>query len=256
MLALHYIVKQLVLPPCSILVLLAIGFSFSLMRFRRLARVVLAGGIVSFYLVSINPTADVLLRSLESRHQPLSPEQLPRVGTLVVLGGGASATTGMPVSSRLSQASTRRVLEALRLYHLMDQPRIVASGGSGNPFVEVSEAGLMRELLLNLGIPDKRIMIEGKSRNTMENAKEIQRLRIERPLILITSAAHMSRALGVFRALGMKPLPAPCDFHAGTSINNPLRFLPSAGALAASAGAIYAHLGTWWYKLAGKLQHA
>lgn len=249
---LYQILKCLILPPGSIFILLLVGFVLSMLRFRRLGRVVLGLGILLLYLLSISPTGDLLLGSLESRYPPLSPERLPRLGTLVVLGGGASATTYLPVSSRLTQNSTKRLLEAVRLYRLMDQPRIVISGGSGNPFVKVSEAALMRELLLDLGIPKRRILIEGESQNTFENAKAVQKLRLQQPLLLITSASHMARALKVFQALGMSPLPAPCDFRTGWSADDPLRFLPSSGALATSTAAIYEYLGTWWYGLTGK----
>jgi uncharacterized SAM-binding protein YcdF (DUF218 family) len=253
MTAIYQIIKPLVLPPTFILLLLVVGFILSLWKFRRVGRVLLALGILLFYLLSISPTADLFLGSLESRHVPLSPERVPRVGTLVVLSGGASATTGLPTSSRLSQSSIKRLLEAVRLYHLMGQPKMVISGGSGNPFVEVTEAAIMRELLLDLGIPSMRIIIEGNSRDTFENARAVQRLRLERPLILITSAGHMSRALRVFRALKMRPLPAPCDFKARRNKGNPLRFFPSAEALTNSNAAIYEYLGTWWYALTGKL---
>ena len=250
--ALYQIIKILLLPPSSVLVLMVAGFGLSLWRFRRLGRVVLVLSMLFLYLLSIGPTADLLEGPLESRYQPLSPKRVPRIGTLVVLSGGASATKDLPLSSRLSQSSTKRVLEAVRLYNLMDQPTIVISGGSGNPFVEVSEAALMGELLLSLRIPDRKIVIEDKSSNTLENAAGVKRLTLKPPLILITSAGHMDRALRVFKGLGMTPLPAPCDYRARWSKDDPLRFLPSAGALTVSTGAIYEYLGIFWYRLTGK----
>ena len=250
---LYQILKRLVLPPGFILVLLLVGFGLSSWRLRRLGRAVLALGISFLYLLSIAPTADLLVGPLESRYQQLSPERVPRMGTLVVLSGGASATSDLPLSSRLTPSSTKRVLEAVRLYDLMDQPTIVISGGSGNPFVEVSEAALMRELLLHLRIPDRRIVMEGTSSNTSENAAGVKRLPLKPPLILITSASHMDRALKVFKGLGMTPLPAPCDYQARWSVDDPLRFLPSEGALAVSTAAIYEYMGTFWYRLTGKI---
>ena len=252
MTALYQIIKRLILPPSCILVLLLAGFGLSLWRFRRLGRVMLAVSILFLYLLSITPSADFLMEPLESSQRTLTPDRLPRIGTLVVLSGGASATVYLPVSSRLTSSSSKRILEAVRLYHLMDKPKIVISGGSGNPFVEVSESLLMRELLLSLRIPEKRIVIEGVSRNTFENAKGIQRLRFKTPMILITSASHMGRALRVFKRLGMEPLPAPCDFKARWSVDDPLRILPSGGALATSTAAIYEYIGILWYRLTGK----
>jgi uncharacterized SAM-binding protein YcdF (DUF218 family) len=253
MTALYQILTRLILPPTFLLLLLVVGFTISFMRFRRLGRIILAVGILFLYLLSISPTADLLLTPLESKYTPLNPERLPRTGTLVVLSGGASATDYLPVSSRLTQSSTKRLLEAVRLYHLMDRPKIVITGGSGNPFAQVAESALMRELLLDLGIPGKRIVIEGKSRNTFENGKAIQQLRLTPPIVLITSASHMERAAKVFKALGIHTLPAPCDFKARWSASDPLRFFPSGGALNTSTAAIYEYLGTWWYVLTGKI---
>jgi uncharacterized SAM-binding protein YcdF (DUF218 family) len=253
MTALYQILKRLILPPTILIVLLVVGFTFSFLKFRRLGRVILAVGILFLYLLSISPTADLLLAPLESKYSPLGPERLPRTGTLVVLSGGASAADYLPVSSRLTQSSTKRLLEAVRLYHLMDRPKIVISGGSGNPFLQVTESALMRELLLDLGIPGKQIMIEGKSRNTFENGRAIQHIRLTPPIVLITSASHMERAVRVFEILGIHTLPAPCDFRARWSANDPLRFFPSGGALNTSTAAIYEYLGTWWYYLTGKL---
>jgi len=144
------------------------------------------------------------------------------------------------------------VLEAVRLYNLMDQPNIVILGGSGNPFVEVSGAALMRELPLNLRIPDRRIVIESQFSNTLENASGVKRLPLRPPLILITSASHMDRALRVSKRQGMTLLPAPCDYRARWSTEDPFRFLPSEGALAISTAAIYEYMGIFWYRLAGK----
>jgi uncharacterized SAM-binding protein YcdF (DUF218 family) len=252
MTALYQIFKRLILPPTSLILLLVVGFTFTFVKFRRLGRILLAVGIFFLYLLSISPTADLLLTPLESKYAPLNPERLPRTGTLVVLSGGASATDYLPASSRLTQSATQRLFEAVRLYHLMDRPKIVISGGSGNPFVQVTESALMRELLLDLGIPGKRIVIERKSRNTFENGKAIQQLRLTPPIVLITSASHMERAVKVFKTLGIHSLPAPCDFRAHWSANDPLRFLPSGGALNTSTAAIYEYLGTWWYYLTGK----
>jgi uncharacterized SAM-binding protein YcdF (DUF218 family) len=252
MIVLYQIVKGIMLPPALLVLVLFVGFGLSFSRFRRLGHVVLALGIFSLYLLSIAPIADLLVTPLESRYQPLSPTRVPRTGTVVLLSGGGSATSDLPTTSRLTLSSIGRVLEAVRLYGLMDHPTIVISGGSGNPLVEVSEAALMAELLLHLRVPERDILMESESSNTFENATEVKGMALKTPLILVTSASHMYRALRVFRGLDMTPLPAPCNYKGRWDVHNPLRFLPSAGALATSAAAMYEYVGIFWYKLTGK----
>jgi uncharacterized SAM-binding protein YcdF (DUF218 family) len=245
--------KDLATPLCSILLFLAAGFLLVLTRLRRLGVVLLAVGILLLYGLSISPTANWLLRPLESRYPPMTVQRLPRAGTLVVLGGGAWATTGIPVASRLSEASARRVLAAVRLYSLMDRPQIVVCGGRARSVSGVAEAEVMRELLISLGIPKTLIVVEGESRNTFENAKFLEKLTLRRPLVLITSARHMPRAMRVFATLGMQPLPAPCDFQARANGSASPWFIPTAASLAASTGALYEYLGTWWYMITGRI---
>jgi uncharacterized SAM-binding protein YcdF (DUF218 family) len=95
-------------------------------------------------------------------------------------------------------------------------------------------------------------LMEDKSSNTFENATGVKRLSLKTPLILVTSASHMDRALRVFSGLDMTPLPAPCDYKGRWNVNDPLRFLPSAGALDTSTTAIYEYVGIFWYRLTGK----
>ncbi|MDH3802663.1 MAG: hypothetical protein OEU80_11330, partial [Deltaproteobacteria bacterium] len=68
MTVLYQILKRLILPPGFLILLLVVGFTFSFLKFRRLGRVILAVGILFLYLLSISPTADLLLTPLESQY--------------------------------------------------------------------------------------------------------------------------------------------------------------------------------------------
>ena len=138
----------------------------------------------------------MLVQPLESAYPPLSRDRLPPQGTLVVLGGGVSPLVDFPASDRLGRASLRRALEAVRLYHLMGGPEIIVCGGPGNPFSPVAEAPVLREFLVGVGIPEKKILVETESRTTFENVERLLAMPLKRPLILISSARHMSRACG------------------------------------------------------------
>lgn len=253
MFSVFYFVKHAVLPPTLILLLLLAGLFLSVTRRRRSGLVCLGLGILLYGCLSMGHTARLLVRPLESAYPPLGRDRLPPHGTLVVLGGGVSPLVDFPASDRLGRASLGRAVEAVRLYHLMGRPEILVCGGPGNPFSPVAEAPVLREFLVGVGIPEEKISAETESRTTFENVERLLTMPLKRPLILITSARHMSRALRVFSAFGETPIPAPCDFHPLGRPGEPLSYLPSAEAFSASTSALYEYLAMVWYRLLGRI---
>ena len=113
----------------------------------------------------------------------------------------------------------------------------------------------MLEFLTDLGVPKDRIVVEGQSRNTYENAREASELLAERGIervILVTSALHMPRALATFRATQLDVVPAPTDFEVTTvGERTLLDLLPDAEALQGSSRALKEYLGLWVYRKRG-----
>jgi uncharacterized SAM-binding protein YcdF (DUF218 family) len=160
-----------------------------------------------------------LLRSLEWRHLP-SPalrEYSERAEVIVVLGGGTRALDYPRPSSEVNEAGDR-LLYAARLYRRGVAPRILLSGGSARVAGEPgpTDAENMANVLADLGVPREALILETNSRNTRENAVEtwsiLSRQGITR-IVLVTSASHMPRAVGVFRTAGFDVVPAPTDFQ-------------------------------------------
>jgi uncharacterized SAM-binding protein YcdF (DUF218 family) len=247
-----YVTKHVVLPPTLILILLLVGLLLSLTRRRSSGLVCLGLGILLYGCLSMEVTARFLVQPLESAYPPLSRDRLPPQGTLVVLGGGVSPLGDSPAADRLGRASLRRALEAVRLYHLMGGPEILVCGGPGNPFSPVAEAPVLREFLVGVGIPEEKIIVEAESRTTFENVQYVLAMPLKRPLILVTSARHMSRALRTFSAFGEAPIPAPSDLHPLGRPGDPLSYLPLAEAFSVSTSALYEYLGIVWYRLSGR----
>jgi uncharacterized SAM-binding protein YcdF (DUF218 family) len=82
----------------------------------------------------------------------------------------------------------------------------------------LSEADVARQLWLDLGVPAERMAFERESRNTHENA--VNTLRQIRPKpgetwLLITSASHMPRSMGVFRKAGWRITAWPVNYRSG-----------------------------------------
>lgn len=155
------------------------------------------------------------MRSLESRYQP-PPAASGDI--IVMLGGGATADTpNVHGKGHLTGFAANRLLTAAQLYHSTGVPVLISGGqvfaNSGK------EAEIARHILLGLGIPDNKIIVEGKSLNTTDNARYTQELLTERGFsspILVTSAFHMERAVGQFAKFGVAVLPYPTDYQTNT----------------------------------------
>jgi uncharacterized SAM-binding protein YcdF (DUF218 family) len=139
-----------------------------------------------------------------------------------------------------------RLVEGLRLHREFPGSKLIVSGyhGSAEGLASVAE---------ELGVSPQEIIPIPEARDTEDEAHRIGQIAGGSRFILVTSAAHMPRALGLFRKLGLNPLPAPTDYIAPRS---PLDFddvFPSPEKLAESQSAVYEYLGQAWAKLRGKM---
>jgi len=206
----------LVAQPISVCVLLMLA-ALVLVARRRMGWGLWVGGAgVSVLLVSAYTSLGlVLITPLENRfvRPAVMPEQ---VSTIIMLGG---ATDGRVSSARgiseLNDAGDR-VFETLRLAQLYPAARVVLTGGSGTLAGEAeSEAAIAGRLLQAMGIGQERLMLEEASRNTDENAARTRELLGTQsgPVVLVTSAFHMPRSVGLFERVGLAVVPWPADYR-------------------------------------------
>ncbi|HYP58698.1 MAG TPA: YdcF family protein, partial [Beijerinckia sp.] len=93
-----------------------------------------------------------------------------------------------------------------------------------------TEPVYVRKLWLGLGIPPERMIFEEKSRNTWENALFTWNLLKPKPgdrFILVTSASHMPRSVGIFRKVGFDVTPYPSDYRTAGDSRDWTVFLPA-----------------------------
>lgn len=133
----------------------------------------------------------------------LRPDLRPRRHVVVLSGGIRS--TGL-----LNATTVARVRHAVALLHAGRGELLVVSGGPrrrGRP----SAAPAMAALAERLGVARERILLEGRSSRTSENAREVAALlgADSREVLLVTSALHMRRAVLSFRRNGVIAAPAP-----------------------------------------------
>ncbi|KAA6185148.1 YdcF family protein [Thiohalocapsa marina] len=254
MLYLDKLITQLAYPLGLSLALCCLALLLLGLRRRRLAAASLLVAVGWLGVWSLPVVSDALRWSLEGRFEARPVAALPAADAVVVLGGGMRAPPpGRPYPDL--GAGADRAWQAARLFHAGKADIVILSGGRFAWQGErPSEAEAMRAFLRDLGVPDTALRLEGRSRNTRENAVETARLLaasgLER-VLLVTSALHMPRALASFRATGVEVIPAPTDFEVMPEPAHPLRWLPDAAALADSTRALKEYLGLWVYRWRG-----
>lgn len=244
-------ILYLMLPPASMLIIMAAGFF--IMKFcRGLGKALVAAGFISLYLLSINLLSNALLKPLESYAPPLKAKYV-RADAVVVLGGGVSDLAWLGLPSEPSCHSLERVVKAIILYRRLHLP-FVLMGGNGDPYRTVTaDADAMQAVALTLGVRSKNIILENKSRNTIESAAALPGLIKGRRIILVTSAYHMRRAAGIFRKEGFDVIPAPTGYRSEQRNLSFYSFIPRARSLADSSAACSEYLSLFWYGHTGRL---
>ncbi len=202
-------------------------------------------GILGFYFFTTEPLPKALLYPLESKYKPLQQVQdIGKVDYIVVLSGEVHDNSQDPPTSQLGASTTFRVVEGIRLFHLFsEQPRLIMSGGD-----EPVGGEVMAAFARSLGVPADKLLAETNSRDTYGNADGVKAVVKDAPFLLVTSASHLPRAMIIFQALGMKPIPVPADIS--INIKKPFRrFLPSGIYLKEMEAVIHEYLGLAYLKL-------
>lgn len=210
------------------------------------------------YLSASPIVCHFLYRGLERNYPEL--ESYPKVSAIVLLGGAMIAPE-LPRRHPATNASGDRLLQAMRVWKKGLAPVMVVTGGA-IPFVSGyggDEASLYAALLTELfNVPDSVILKVSTSQNTYEDAREAAKLfenrGLSKDILLVTSAAHMPRAVRLFRKQGFTVHPAPADFR--SSVKPPLRWfslLPAEWALSETSNALHEYVGLAAYALMGRL---
>jgi uncharacterized SAM-binding protein YcdF (DUF218 family) len=181
----------------------------------RLARRLLAVAL-AIALTALSPLPDALTVPLEDRF-PRAAADGPPIAGLVVLGGSEDAAVAHARGVTAVNEAGERLIEAAALARAHPTARLVLAGGRRSPRSDQpSEAATMATLLATLGVTRDRMTLEETSRTTAENAREVARLMGPPPAgrwLLVTSAAHMPRAIAAFRRAGLALEPWPVDYR-------------------------------------------
>jgi uncharacterized SAM-binding protein YcdF (DUF218 family) len=241
-----FVIKKIIgiITDPGVIVLLLLGYGFVRLLFARESKKRglgwIALGLLCFYLFITAPLPNFLLNTLESRYKPVTaPQKFPDVRYIVVLSGGMRFNNVVPPTSQLDESSALRVVEGIRLFHLMSGAPALIMTGAG-PWNDMGTR--MAAFAASLGVPGDKLIPENRAKDTYGNAVEVQPLVKNQPFFLVTSAVHMPRAMLIFQKLGMKPIPAPGDFRYSPYYFW-FDFFPSGDNLTTMEGVVHEYLG-------------
>lgn len=232
--------------------LLVMGVAIALLwftRWQKSARTLLTLSWLTLLLISLQPVADKMLESIESRYPTWRGGE--KVSYIVVLGGGYTWNPEWAPSSNLVNNSLPRVTEGVRLWLANPGAKMIFTGAAapGNP-VSTAEAGA--RVAQSLGVPRADIITLDSPKDTEEEAAAVAKLLGQQPFLLVTSASHLPRAMVFFHQQGLQPVPAPANQLAITSpLQTFERVIPSPVWLMHSDRVAYETLGRIWQKLKG-----
>ena len=180
-------------------------------RVQRWARRFAAGAVLVYLLFAVAPTGYWLAEALEQRFPP--PALSDRdVRHIVVLAGAerlaASARSGRPEFN----GAVERVMEGAYLARRYPGASLWIVGGVRDERSSRTDAQWTAAAWRDLGIAPARIRVVEGTFDTCENAAGLAARHPQGPILLVTSALHMPRAVGCFRASGVAATPYAVDY--------------------------------------------
>jgi uncharacterized SAM-binding protein YcdF (DUF218 family) len=187
-------------------------------RFATLGRRLVIASVLLLVVCGLSPLGTLLLYPLEQRFPPWDAARGAPDG-IIVLGASIEADLSAAHGTPVVRSSPDRVIAAAALAHRYPNARIVFSGGSANLISnDAREADFAGAIFESLGIDKSRLIMERRSRNTLENAEFTKALLVPKAgerWLLVTSAFHMPRSVGLFRKAGFAIEPYPVDWRVG-----------------------------------------
>lgn len=231
----------------------------------RLAKTLIFITLILLFIGGNRYVASAVVRSLERQYLPI--EFVEPVDSIVILGGGTEPAISPRQSIEVNAAGDRVIYGAM-LARQFPNAKVIVSGGDIE-FLDTAPstpAQDMAGLLEFMGVTKERILIQGNSQNTFEDAQFTCKLIAENNFsltLLVTSATHMPRSMAVFTSAGCQVTAAPTDFTitdaAWQKLWHPnieeffINLIPSYTNLSALTKTLKEYFGLWYYHLNGTL---
>jgi uncharacterized SAM-binding protein YcdF (DUF218 family) len=205
---------ELLLAPGNLLVLLlAAGVALQWGQWRRLGLGLSTAAAGLLLVMFLFPIGYWLLQPLEDAYP--RPPWPKHVDGVLILGGALNPAVYVSRNAPSEDDVEGRFVAGSELLRRYPNARLIFSGGTGIPG-GIAEADVARLALDQLGMDQKRVVYENRSRNTWENILYSQQLAKPKPgevWLLATSASQLPRAMAIARQLNWPLVPWASDYR-------------------------------------------
>jgi uncharacterized SAM-binding protein YcdF (DUF218 family) len=244
--------------PSNLLISLGLlGIVLMPTRYARAGRKLAVAALILIAMAGWSPLGNALILPLEERFPPWDASRGPPTGIISL--GGAIDTVVSPARGEVAlNEAAERLTAMAELVRRYPQAHVVFSGGSGRLIHgDTTEAELAVRLFESFGIERQRVILESKSRDTDENARFTKALvqpKDGERWLIVTSAHHMPRAVGAFRAAGFPVEAFPVDYRTRGAIDVLRPFASLGDGLRRTDTAVREWVGLLMYRLIGRTE--
>jgi uncharacterized SAM-binding protein YcdF (DUF218 family) len=211
-------IGYLLLPTNLLIGVGLVGAILMFTRFASLGRKLVIAAVLLLVICGLSPLGKILLYPLEQRFPSWDAASGAPDG-IIVLGGSIEADLSAVHNTPVVRGAPDRIIAAAALAKRYPNARVLFSGGSANLISnDAREADFAGAIFESLGVDKSRLITERGSRNTQENAQFSKALVSPKDgecWLLVTSAFHMPRSVGLFRKAGFDVQPYPVDWRVG-----------------------------------------
>lgn len=210
----------LISPDSLLLLLLLCAYLLLLLGQRRTGRFLLGFSCLTVLLIALIPLGEWFYFPLEKRFEtnPSLPESLDGI---IVLGGFIETQRSDAWDQTQINNAAERLFAFQDLARQFPEAKLVFTGGNGSITGAIEEnatkeASKLPALMMSLGLESRQIILESQSRNTWENvqlSKAMLTPSANERWLVVTSAFHMPRTIGIFCAHQWPVIPYPVDFR-------------------------------------------
>ena len=248
-------VFEFFLAPVHLFIFVAVvGAMLLYTRWKTWGRALSSVSALALMLMAFGPLGGFLAAPLEARF-PAPPDDMPPPQGIIVLGGTIDERLSADRDRPTLIDAAERLTAPIALKRKYPNARLVFTGGSAAlRGASYAEADAVQRFWREIGLDQNDILYERRSRNTYENAIFTRDLLHPKPgerWLIVTSAMHMPRAIGVFRKAGFDVIAYPVDYRTSGGAGFEFPRFPTK-ALSLVDFATHEWAGLVAYRLAGK----